>query len=113
MLKLLPTPTSPRPVERLDSAAMLARAGERGDCEKTVARLALTVATLEDRIAELSEQLEEATDDRIYWTNRALLAEHARRPASLWAGWYALAAMGWQSAWGWFETGASREGLRP
>lgn len=111
-LKLLPPATGHRPLERLDSAALLARAGDRGDCEKTIARLTLEIARQADTIADLGERVADLAEERDDWRRRALDAEARLRRPSVWAAWWALLALGWQAAWQVFEEpgGDDREG---
>jgi hypothetical protein len=107
-LRPLPSPRARRPVERLDSAPILMRLAEHGDRQKVNAAFMAALAERNDAIAGLQARLDEVGEDRDAWRLRALTAEgQLRRPGHL-AALYALVALGWQSAWAWFETDASR-----
>lgn len=107
-LHLMPPPTSPRGVERVDSGPILAWLAANGNPEKITAAHLQAIKDRNEVIESLQDKLDTANEDREAWRLRALSAEAGLRRPSLGAAIYAMAAMGWQSAWGRFESSESR-----
>jgi len=110
-LRAMPSPRDREPIERIDSAPILLKLAECGDPRKIAAAHLQAIADRNEVIEELQDKLDAANEEKDEWRRRALAAEARLERPSFGAALWALAAMGWQSAWMWFETPESRAGI--